>query len=191
MNKKTAKEKLLSAAADLFYNNGITATGIDTITAKAKVAKMSLYNNFSSKSDLIAAYLQQRHEEWLFLYEKQLSGTSSPQEAILAIFDAYKDHAEHEYEKGFRGCGLLNAAAELPANSEGRQAVRIHKQVVEDIIFSHINIILTNISKARDLSEQLSFILEGSIARAGLEGNSDKLLSARRIATKLIKKEVN
>ncbi|NRD74410.1 TetR/AcrR family transcriptional regulator [Shewanella sp. VB17] len=190
MSKRTAKEKLLEAAADLFYNNGITATGIDTITAKAKVAKMSLYNNFSSKSDLIAAYLKQRHEEWLSLYEKQLLGTSTPQEAILAIFDAYRNHAEHEYEKGFRGCGLLNAAAELPAGSEGRRTVRGHKQAVEDILFLHIHSMLTDDQRARDLSEQLSFILEGSIARAGLEGNSDKLLSARRIAKKLIEREI-
>ena len=48
MNDRTARQKILDAAATLFYNDGITATGINTVTAKADVAKMSLYNNFSS-----------------------------------------------------------------------------------------------------------------------------------------------
>ncbi|MEQ7735825.1 helix-turn-helix domain-containing protein, partial [Escherichia coli] len=56
---------LLSAAARLFYANGVAATGIDTITSEAGVAKKSLYNNFSSKAELVAAYLEARHEEWL------------------------------------------------------------------------------------------------------------------------------
>ncbi|MGO1982594.1 MAG: TetR/AcrR family transcriptional regulator, partial [Brachybacterium alimentarium] len=51
----TAKERLLAAAARLFYADGVHATGIDTITAEAGVARKSLYNNFSSKADLVSA----------------------------------------------------------------------------------------------------------------------------------------
>ena len=68
-SKETAHERLLNAAAVLFYNDGIAATGIDAIVRKAGVAKKSLYNNFASKSDLVAQYLQVRHEEWLALYQ--------------------------------------------------------------------------------------------------------------------------
>ena len=53
----TAREKLLSAAEERFYNNGINATGIDSITTDAGVAKKSLYNNFSSKAALVDAYI--------------------------------------------------------------------------------------------------------------------------------------
>ncbi len=49
MNDRTARQKILDASATLFYNDGITETGINTVTAKADVAKMSRYNNFSSK----------------------------------------------------------------------------------------------------------------------------------------------
>ena len=65
MNTKTAKQKILDAAAILFYNDGITGTGINSITDKAKVAKMSLYNNFPTKADLITSYIEARHQEWL------------------------------------------------------------------------------------------------------------------------------
>ncbi|MGW4027421.1 TetR/AcrR family transcriptional regulator, partial [Streptomyces sp. NPDC005009] len=114
-----AREKLLAAAARRFYADGVTATGIDTITAEAGVAKMSLYNNFSSKADLVRAYLDARHEEWLGLYRRRLEQARDGRGGVLAVFDAYADHAAHAYEHGFRGCGLLNAAAELPAGDEG------------------------------------------------------------------------
>jgi hypothetical protein len=67
---KSAKQKILDAASILFYNDGITNTGINSITDKAQVAKMSLYNNFPTKSDLISCYIEARHQEWLELFEK-------------------------------------------------------------------------------------------------------------------------
>ena len=54
------------------------------------------------------------------------------------MFDAYVDHAELWYEHGFRGCGLLNAAAELPVGAPGRAAVRRHKEDVEAIVAEHL-----------------------------------------------------
>ena len=57
-DKLPARERLLRAAAELFYSDGVGATGIDSITARAGVAKMSLYNNFSSKADLVDAYFR-------------------------------------------------------------------------------------------------------------------------------------
>ena len=68
----SARERLLLAASRRFYADGVSATGIDTITAEAGVAKMSLYNNFSSKADLVRAYLDARHEEWMGLYRRRL-----------------------------------------------------------------------------------------------------------------------
>src|SRR5699024_10930895 len=123
-----AREKLLEAAGRLFYAGGLTATGIDTITAEAGVAKKSLYNNCSSKEDLTVAYLEARHTEWLDLYSRRLAQASTPEQRVLAVVDAYLDHARLPYARGFRGCGLLNAAAELPAGSPGRTVVRRHKE---------------------------------------------------------------
>ncbi|SEO74154.1 TetR/AcrR family transcriptional regulator [Acinetobacter sp. yr461] len=189
MNDKTARQKILDAAATLFYNDGIIATGINSVTAKADVAKMSLYNNFSSKGELVDAYIAARHQEWLDLYQKRLETTKSVTEAILAVFDAYQDHAEFAYEKGFRGCGLLNAAAEFPANSAGRNAVRQHKEEVEAIVAEHLKSLLPDAQRVSYVATQLSFLLEGSMARAGLEGSSRQLLLARQMAEDLLKRE--
>lgn len=189
MNDKTARQKILDAAATLFYNDGITATGINTVTAKADVAKMSLYNNFSSKGELVDAYIAARHQEWLDLYQKRLEKTKTAKEAILAVFDAYQDHAEFAYEKGFRGCGLLNAAAEFPANSSGRNAVRQHKEQVEVIVAEHLNRLLKDSQCVSYIASQLSFLLEGSMARAGLEGSSRQLQLARQMAEDILDRE--
>lgn len=189
MNDKTARQKILDAAATLFYNDGITATGINTVTAKADVAKMSLYNNFSSKGELVDAYIAARHQEWLDLYQKRLEKTKTAKEAILAVFDAYQDHAEFAYEKGFRGCGLLNAAAEFPANSSGRNAVRQHKEQVEAIVAEHLNHLLKDSQRISYIASQLSFLLEGSMARAGLEGSSRQLQLARQMAEDILDRE--
>ena len=189
MNDKTARQKILDAAVTLFYNDGITATGINTVTAKADVAKMSLYNNFSSKGELVDAYIAARHQEWLDLYQKRLEKTKTAKEAILAVFDAYQDHAEFAYEKGFRGCGLLNAAAEFPANSSGRNAVRQHKEQVEAIVAEHLNRLLKDSQRVSYIASQLSFLLEGSMARAGLEGSSRQLQLARQMAEDILDRE--
>ncbi|MFC9530860.1 TetR/AcrR family transcriptional regulator [Streptomyces sp. NPDC056975] len=185
--RRPARERLLEAAARRFYADGVAATGIDTITAEAGVAKMSLYNNFSSKADLVRAYLDARHEEWLGLYRARLEHADGPHEGVLAVFDAYSDHAGFAYEHGFRGCGLLNAAAELPAGDEGRAVVRAHKEQVERLIADHLEQLLPGRpDEARATAEHLSFLLEGAMARAGLEGDGERVQHARSMAAALL-----
>ena len=180
-----ARGRILTAAARCFYADGLAATGIDTITAEAGVAKMSLYNNFSSKADLVDAYLNERHAEWLSLLDRRLESAVTPVERVLAVFDAYLDHAELAYEQGFRGCGLLNAAAELAADSSGRTIVRQHKEAVEQILRRELASVCGADSATR-LAEHLSFLLEGAMARAGLEGRSTRLVKARGLAETLL-----
>lgn len=181
----SARGRLLDAAARRFYADGIAATGIDTITSDAGVAKMSLYNNFDSKADLVEAYLHARHEEWLGLYADRAKAVSGSRALIGAVFDAYLDHAELAYENGFRGCGLLNAAAELPAGHAGRALVRCHKDEVENILRSHLAALVDS-DRADSLALHLSFLLEGSMALAGLAGDGRKLEEAKRLALDLV-----
>lgn len=182
--KNTARRKLLNAAATRFYADGIAATGIDTIIQSAGVAKMSLYNNFGSKAELVAAYIEERHGEWLDLYQKRLEGSQNPEAGVLAVVDAYIDHAEMGYTHGFRGCGLLNAAAELPAGHEGRITVAAHKQQVEDILRGHL--LQLDQARAGQLAEHISYLLEGTMSRAGLESSSKRLFRAREMIAALL-----
>ncbi|WP_427869387.1 TetR/AcrR family transcriptional regulator [Leucobacter luti] len=188
MPRITARDRILSAAAHRFYSGGITATGIDAITAEAGVAKQSLYNNFASKSDLVSTYIDERHGEWLALHEAREAAASTPRERVLAVFDAYLDHARGAADQAFRGCGLLNAAAEFPAGSPERAAVRRHKEEVEAILAAALDGAgdgtLTR-AAARELAGHLSLLLEGGVARAGLEGTTAQLERAKRLAEQL------
>lgn len=185
--RSPARDRLLAAAAECFYDHGVHGTGIDTVTAAAGVAKMSLYNNFASKDDLVLAYLEARHEEWLGLYRRRLAAAEDARRRVTAVVEAYIDHAEKAYAHGFRGCGLLNAAAELPAGAPGRQAVRRHKEEVEALLATHLAE-LDGLPPARvpGLAEQLSFLLEGAMARAGLEGDPRLLYRVRGQALQLV-----
>ena len=108
----------------------------------------------------------------------------SPIERVLAVFDAYLDHASLAYEHGFRGCGLLNAAAELPAGDSGRDAVRRHKEQVEQILVADLE--TAGVADPAGMAEHLSFLLEGAMSRAGLEGRPDRLVTARRMAAAML-----
>ncbi|MFF7857493.1 TetR family transcriptional regulator [Streptomyces sp. NPDC007904] len=185
--RRPARQRLLDAAARRFYADGVTATGIDAIVAEAGVAKMSLYNNFASKADLVRAYLEARHEEWLTLYQSRLAQSPGPRDGVLTVFDTYADLTALAHGQGFRGCGLLNAAAELPAGDEGRAVVRRHKEEVERLIAGHLERLLPDRpDHAHAMAEHLSFLLEGAMARAGLEGDGTRLRHARVMAAALL-----
>jgi len=175
-----AKEKLLAAAARRFYADGIAATGIDAITAEAQVAKMSLYNNFSSKDELVVAYLDRRHAEWLGLLEERTRRARSAEDRVLAVFDAYLDHADLAYAHGFRGCGLLNGAAELPVGNPGRETVRVHKDEVRRILIDRCA--AAEAPDPEQLGEHLFLLVEGGVVSAGLEGDPERLQRARSLA---------
>jgi AcrR family transcriptional regulator len=179
-----AREKLLVAAERKFYANGITATGIDAVVAEAQVAKMSLYNNFSSKDDLVAAYLDRRHTEWLRLLARRLEMGTDPAARVLAVFDAYLDHAAFAYEKGFRGCGLLNGAAELPVGHPGREAVRAHKAEVQGILVGLVAD--AGVANPESVGEHLYLLVEGGVVSAGLDGHPERLHRARRLAATVL-----
>jgi AcrR family transcriptional regulator len=180
--RRTARTKLVAAASARFYAQGVAATGIDVITADAGVAKMSLYNNFGSKAELVAAYLDGRQQEFRDVHRRlvaALPADAGPGERALTVFDAYLEHAEGS---AFRGCGLLNAAGELPAGDAGREAVARHKAEVEQLLREA----LAPRGDADALAEHLSLLLEGAMVRGGLEGDLDHVRRARVIAAALV-----
>ena len=180
----SAREKLLRAAGQRFYADGITATGVDAIVAEAGVAKMSLYNNFASKQELVVTYLERRHEEWLGFLAARLAASAGPDERVLAVFDAYLDHAALHYEGGFRGCGGLNGAAELPVGHPGREAVRRHKNEVRQILAGLCA--EAGVESPDRVAGHLFLLVEGGVVSAGLSGNSERLLEAREVARSVL-----
>lgn len=61
----------------------------------------------------------------------------------------------------------------------------MHKEQVEAILTSHLNELVSSV-QAMSLAEHFSFLLEGAMSRAGLEGSVDRLHHARDIAKSMI-----
>jgi AcrR family transcriptional regulator len=113
-DRRPARERLLAAADELFYEEGVNLVGIDRVIERAGVAKASLYDCFGSKEELIRSYLQQRHEARQARVRERLARCATPREKILAVFDSM---AEAAAASGFRGCAFARASAEARPGS--------------------------------------------------------------------------
>ncbi|WP_194785625.1 TetR/AcrR family transcriptional regulator [Actinomyces haliotis] len=113
-----AGHRILDAATWLFREQGITATGVDSIAERASTTKRTLYQRFGSKDHLVACYLQQRAHNW------QGELVTALQQASLAEgLDIVYDHTIRWAGDTLRGCAFANAWAEIGASDH--QATRI------------------------------------------------------------------
>src|ERR1700686_5181447 len=108
-DRRPARERLLAAADELFYEEGVNLVGIDRVIERAGVAKASLYDCFGSKEELMRSYLQQRHEARQVRVLRRLARCATPREKILALFGKM---AEAAGKPDFRGCAFVRASAE-------------------------------------------------------------------------------
>src|SRR5215831_16385749 len=109
--RPSARERLLAAANELFYNEGVHTVGIDRIIERAGVARASLYNTFGSKDELVGAYLERRHARFVARINGVLSRYSTPRDRLLGVFVAQE---EMFAEPTFYGCAFTSASAESP-----------------------------------------------------------------------------
>lgn len=132
---KPARERILHAAIERYYADGIRAVSADKLLAAAGVSKVTFYRHFPTKDALIAAYLQvhAERERGAFMAKRaELPG--DPAGVLRWYADAI---GEASCAPGFRGCPFINAAAELPEDDHpGRTVINEHRawltgQIVE------------------------------------------------------------
>jgi AcrR family transcriptional regulator len=107
----SAHDKLLAAANELFYAEGIQTVGVDRIIEHAGVSRASFYNNFTSKEHLIHTYLLGRHDLTTGRLSRAIDNAEGGRDKILAVFDA---QAEQLHQPGFNGCAFVAASTEAP-----------------------------------------------------------------------------
>lgn len=179
----SARERLLDAASELFYRHGIRAVGIDTVIERAGVAKMSLYNHFSSKDELVAAYLERREQRWSEFFDGELRRVGgAPADRVLAVFDILASWLERECP---RGCAFVNAEAELADPQHPAQVVieadkaRLRDRLVELVA-------ATGAADPVPVAEQLFLLLEGVLVTSGTGRVRDPAAVAKRAAERLL-----
>lgn len=180
------RDRIVSAAAKLFYRKGIGAVSVDAVAEAAGVTKRTLYNHFRSKDDLAAAYLEARDQpnlaqfrEW---FEAVEGNVADRMRAVFAML------AESAGSSSWKGCGFLRTAAEL-VSTPGHPAVkaaRHHKRNVEEWLISVIAVERTPAEAGR-LARQVQILMDGAFSAALLHRDPAFMLAAGDAACTLLR----
>src|SRR5947208_11891782 len=181
-----ARQRILETADRLFYQEGVRAVGIDRIIAEAAVAKMSLYNHFPSKDDLILEVLKYREEGVLRFFRTAMERHGKKaKNPLRAFFAALKDFFQ---SPGFRGCPFQNAAVELAdPDHPGTAFVRGHKQRFSEFLRGLVE--QTVGKAAAKVAPAVNILVEGAIMTAVIQGNPESADVARDAALRLVGEE--
>ncbi|MFZ1926031.1 MAG: TetR/AcrR family transcriptional regulator [Solirubrobacteraceae bacterium] len=179
--KLSPRERLLQAAGELFYAEGIQSVGIDRVIERAGVAKASLYSTFGSKEQLVGAYLDARHAQVLGRLRAAVDAGEDPVERILAVFDA---QAQLFGTPNYHGCAFVAATAEAPAGGRVDEATESYRGDVRALFTE-----LAAAAGAQDpalLASQLQLIYDGGGLAAKLDRDAAVAGPARVAAAALI-----
>src|SRR6266508_3860631 len=92
---------ILRAAVRLYSAEGIQAVGVNRILAEADVAPNTLYRQFHSKDELVAAALERWSGDWLgWLCDRMDRGGDDLRARLDGLWNALADWFASE---GFRG----------------------------------------------------------------------------------------
>ncbi|MCK9609410.1 MAG: TetR/AcrR family transcriptional regulator [Methylomonas sp.] len=170
---KPPRERILLTAHDLFYSNGIRATGIDKVIAEAGVSKVTFYRNFPSKNALILAFLDYRHQRWISWFRDALQRQSGCEgQGLMCLVPVLEEWFDKPL---FRGCAFINTAAEFADSfPEALEVCRRHKQDMVGIIAE-----LLPVGEFRfSLANAAAVAVDGAIVRAQLETQSPDIKTA-------------
>jgi AcrR family transcriptional regulator len=177
-----ARQRILDAAAELFYRDGINATGVERLAAESSVSKRTLYQHFPSKTAVVEEYLRSVEHR---VANPPQGADQTPRERLLAVFQAPTARGGP-----LRGCPFHNAAVEAAGAMPGvKEIVRASKR-------SFINGLaeLAEQAGAADpqlLGKELGVLYEGAAALATSLDDSSPWAQARAAAETLIDQALN
>jgi AcrR family transcriptional regulator len=176
-----ARERLLNAANELFYAEGVHTVGIDRVIEHAAVAKATLYSAFGSKDELIRAYLTRRHQVWREQVAEKLATYATPRDRLLGVFDWL---TERFALPEFRGCAFMNATAEDRPGGPAEEPANAYRDSVRSLFRE-----LAEAAGAADpehLARQLALLYDGATVAARMDRNPAVGSTAREIAATLL-----
>ncbi len=173
------RDRILHAAHDLFYRDGIRATGIDRVIAESGVAKVTFYRQFASKDELILAFLDFRHERWMAWFVAALARHG---DTLASLAPALREwFAAPE----FRGCAFLNSVGELGvALPTVLEATRRHKL---DMTAAIVRLVKPGPGRART-SRAVALAVDGAIVQAQFQASPDAALESLAVVVKALDK---
>ena len=182
MEKKASpRQRLLAAADELFYNEGIRSVGIDRVIERAGVAKGSLYYNFSGKDELVKEYLVGRHATWTTRIDAAIGSEADARGRVLAVFDVL---GELFAEPDYRGCSFMNAVAGAPEGGPERAAAAGFRRWLHDLFGELVDAL--DVHDPSGLASQLVVLYDGAVASAQMDGSPASAMTAKTLAAMAI-----
>ncbi|HEY2321070.1 MAG TPA: TetR/AcrR family transcriptional regulator [Solirubrobacteraceae bacterium] len=177
------RERLVTAAYELFARNGVQAVGVDAIIERSGVARQTLYRHFGSKQELVLAFLERREEVWTYgwLAAEVNRRERDPRRRLLAIFDVFDEWFR---TPEFEGCSFINVMLEHPSADHP-----LHRAAAEYL--ARIRAFLEDLARDAGVADPVAFarewhiLMKGSIVAAG-EGDLDAALRAQHIGRVLL-----
>ncbi|NUS43710.1 MAG: TetR/AcrR family transcriptional regulator [Mycobacteriaceae bacterium] len=180
------REHVLTVARELFYNEGIRATGVDRVAAAAAVAPTTLYRLFSSKDELVAAYLEREFRHYREWFTAAVRSGTDPRTAILAVFDAL---AAQVGAPDCRGCPFLIALSEFP---DGDLLSHQRAMEMKEWVYAQFHTLATAFASGvpdrgvARVADQLFLLMEGVYATVPSFGPSGPADRARGMAESVL-----
>ena len=180
---RDARERLLTAAYELFSREGVQAVGVDAIIERSGVARQTMYRHFRSKQDLVLAFLERREAVWTvgWLQAESAQRAADPGQRLLAIFDVFDEWFRRA---DFEGCSFINVLLEYPDPDHP-----LHLACAEYL--ASIRGFLAGLAREAGVREPEAFarqwhiLMKGSIVAAG-EGDQDAALRAQAVGRLLL-----
>jgi|SRR6202045_1636439 len=173
----TARDRLLAAADELFYAEGVHVVGVDRIVERAGVTKASLYNIFGSKDELVRAYLEQHFRERQRRIARILAKYNTPRERLLGVFAEIEGALA---SPAFQGCRFIRATAEaLPGEAS---------EIVAEEYRAWLRSLFTDLAEAVGASDpkqfgtQLFLLYDGAAVAARMDKDRGSAAKAVRSA---------
>jgi AcrR family transcriptional regulator len=174
---RSARERLLASANELFYAEGVRTVGIDRIIEHAGVAKASLYNLFGSKEGLVRAYLESRHDGTTDRIMAAVERRRSPRTRLLAVFEA---QGELFAQPGFRGCAFVAATAEARRGGPIEEAADDYRSWIRALFTDLAE--QAGASNPQRLARQLQLVYDGADLSARMDRDPSIAATARAAA---------
>lgn len=179
--KPSARERLLAAANELFYAEGVQTVGIDRVIEHAGVAKASLYNTFGGKEQLVRAYLDTRHAGVSDRITRAVAERDTPREKILAVFESQGRQFDRP---DFHGCAFIRAGAEASPGGLVQEAADTFRGWLRDL-FTHLAV-EAGAADPAGLGRQLQLIYDGAGISALMDRDPTAASTAHAAAAALI-----
>jgi AcrR family transcriptional regulator len=179
--RTSARERLLAAANQLFYEEGVHTVGIDRVIERAGVAKATLYSAFGSKDGLIKAYLRTRHEVRRVKMTEGLARYDTPRERLLGVFDVL---GESFQRPGFHGCAFVNASAEANPDSPILEVTAEYRGWVRELFIELAR--EAGAAEPELLARQLVLLYDGAGIAARMDKDMNAAAAAKTVAATLV-----